>query len=93
MPITEHQLEVAKAQKAEFRKLGFRVEVDERAASLGAKIKDARHDRIPYLLVLGAEEADKGAFAVRSRREGELGEMSFAAFAKKLQADLDNKVC
>lgn len=93
LPITEHQLEAAKVQKDELRKLGFRVEVDERAASLGAKIKDARHDRVPYLLVLGAEEAAKGSFAVRSRREGELGELSFAAFAKKLQEDLDNKVC
>ncbi|MGE4564770.1 MAG: threonine--tRNA ligase [Victivallaceae bacterium] len=93
LPITEHQLGAAREKMAELRKLGFRVGVDERAASLGAKIKDARHDRIPYLLVLGAEEAAKGTVAVRSRLEGELGEMSFDAIVKKLQYDLDNKVC
>ena len=47
------------------------MEYDNRSASLGAKIKDARNARIPYILVAGAQEAANGQLAVRSRREGE----------------------
>ncbi len=53
LPITERQHEYAEQMKLELRKRGFRVEADSRAASLGAKIKDARHDRVPYLLLVG----------------------------------------
>jgi len=91
LPITENQLEYAKKQLAALRARGFRVELDERAASLGAKIKDARHDRIPYLLVCGAEEEKAGTFAVRSRREGELGGLSVDGLAKKWQEEIDKK--
>ena len=92
LPITENQLEYAKKQLSVLRGMGFRVEVDERAASLGAKIKDARHDRIPYLLVVGAEEEKAGSFAVRSRREGELGAMNCEELAKKLREEVDKKL-
>jgi threonyl-tRNA synthetase len=68
------------------------VELDSRAASLGAKIKDARNARIPYLLVVGAEEAANGTFAVRSRREGELGAMNCEDLAKKWQDEVDKKL-
>ncbi|MBR2643625.1 MAG: threonine--tRNA ligase [Lentisphaeria bacterium] len=92
LPITENQLDYAKEKLAELRSKGFRVELDSRAASLGAKIKDARNARIPYLLVVGAEEAANGTFAVRSRREGELGAMNSEDLAKKWQDEVDKKL-
>ena len=92
LPITENQMEYAKAKLAELRSKGFRVELDSRAASLGAKIKDARNARIPYMLVVGAEEAANGTFAVRSRREGELGAMNCEDIAKKWQDEVDKKL-
>ena len=92
LPITENQLEYAKKQLAALRGMGFRVELDERAASLGAKIKDARHERIPYLLVVGQEEEKSGKFAVRSRREGELGTMDCEELAKKWRDEVDKKL-
>ena len=92
LPITENQLDYAKEKLAELRSKGFRVELDSRAASLGAKIKDARNARIPYLLVVGAEEAANGIFAVRSRREGELGAMNSEDLAKKWQDEVDKKL-
>ena len=93
LPITERQHECARKQLAELREAGFRVELDDRPASLGAKIKDARHDRIPYLLVVGAQEAENGGFAVRSRREGELGVMTPAQLMEKMKTEVDNKIC
>lgn len=92
LPITENQLGYAKKQLAVLRGMGFRVELDERAASLGAKIKDARHERIPYLLVVGQEEEKSGKFAVRSRREGELGTMDCEELAKKWRDEVDKKL-
>jgi len=92
LPITENQIGYAKKQLAALRGMGFRVELDERAASLGAKIKDARHDRIPYLLVVGAEEEKSGKFAVRSRREGELGALDCEELAKKWRDEVDKKL-
>ena len=92
LPITEHQLDYAKAKCEELRRAGLRVEVDCRAASLGAKIKDARNGRIPYILVAGAQEAESNVLAVRSRREGELGTMTIEDLAKKMQTEVENKI-
>ena len=92
LPITEHQLDYAKAKCEELRRAGLRVEVDCRAASLGAKIKDARNGRIPYILVAGAQEAESNILAVRSRREGELGTMTIEDLAKKMQTEVENKI-
>ena len=93
LPITQDQIPFAEAQRDLLRAKGFRVEYDNRSASLGAKIKDARNARIPYILVAGAQEAANGLLAVRSRREGELGAMNLDDLAKKMQSDVDNKIC
>ena len=69
-----------------------RVEIDEQAASLGAKIKDARKERIPYMLVVGEREAADGTAAVRNRREGELGVMTVDQLAEKMRFEVDNKI-
>ena len=92
LPVSDKQLEAAKALMLELRKRGFRVEVDEQAASLGAKIKDARKERIPYMLVVGEREAAEGTAAVRNRREGELGVMTVDQLAEKMRFEVDNKV-
>ena len=93
LPITQEQIPFAEKQRDALRAKGFRVEFDSRSASLGAKIKDARNARIPYILVVGAQEAADGRFSVRSRREGELGAMTLDDLAKKMQSDVDNKIC
>ncbi len=92
LPISEKQLDAAETVKKELRKRGLRVEVDVRAASLGAKIKDARMERIPYMLVVGEREAADGSVTVRNRREGELGTMSIAQVAEKMQFEVDNRI-
>ena len=76
----------------ELRKQGFRVGVDTQAASLGAKIRLARQERIPYLLVVGEREAAADSVAVRTRREGELGAMTIASLIEKMRDEVDNKV-
>ncbi len=92
LPISDNQLEAARKLERELRQQGFRVSVDPQAASLGAKIKDARKERIPYMLVIGEREAEDGTVTARNRREGELGNMTVAQLAEKMRYEVDNKI-
>ena len=91
LPVSDKQLDIAKQYCKELRGMGFRVDVDEQAAGLGAKIRAARQERIPYLLVLGEKEAENGTLAVRNRRDGELGEMDLMKLAEKMKEAVDNR--
>ena len=92
IPITERQHEYCLKAAAELKKQGIRCEVDLKSASLGAKIKDARTQRVPFMAVAGDKEMEEGSFSIRSRREDQLGNMDLESFAKKLQSDIDNKL-
>ena len=92
LPVSDKQVDQAMAIRDEMRKAGFRVEVDPQAAGLGAKIREARSARLPYIFVLGEKEAGDGTLAVRSRREGELGAMKIAEIIEKMKFELENKV-
>ena len=92
LPITEKQHEYAGKVVEELNANGFRVELDDRAESLGARIKDARNQRTNYIIVIGEREAENGEVGVRSRREGELGAMKLADLMKKMQFEVANKI-
>ncbi|MBR2373531.1 MAG: threonine--tRNA ligase, partial [Lentisphaeria bacterium] len=92
LPVSDKQVEQAMQIRDEFRKHGFRIEVDPQAAGLGAKIREARSARLPYIFVLGEKEAADGTLAVRSRREGELGAVKIAEIIEKMKFELENKV-
>ena len=92
IPITENQNEYCLNAMKELRKRGFRVECDTGTDSMGAKIKAARLMRVPFMAVVGEKEMQSGTFAIRSRREDQLGQMDLETFAKKLQNDIDNKL-
>jgi threonyl-tRNA synthetase len=69
------------------RDAGLRVDVDDSADKLGAKIRNARLARYPYLLVVGPKEAEGELLGVRSRDLGELGAMPVAAFLERLKGE------
>ena len=92
LPITEKQHEYAAKVAEELSANGFRIELDDRAESLGARIKDARNQRTNYIIVIGEREAENGEVGVRSRREGELGAMKLADLMKKMQFEVANKI-
>ncbi len=92
VPISERQHDYCRAAAAELKKAGFQAEVDDRSESMGAKIKDARNLRIPFIAVVGDKEMENGTYAIRSRREDQLGQLSLESFLKKLQEELDNKL-
>ncbi|MBR7119832.1 MAG: threonine--tRNA ligase [Lentisphaeria bacterium] len=92
LPVSDAQIGVAQKIASELRAKGFRVGVDEQAAGLGAKIRAARNERVPYLMVLGEREAESGCVSLRTRRDGELGAMSVEEVAKKMQNEVENKI-
>ncbi len=69
------------------REAGFRIDTDSSADKLGAKIRNARLSRVPYMLVCGVKEAETGAVGVRSRDKGELGAMPLETFVSLLAAE------
>ena len=55
---------------------------------IGAKIREERLDLVPYLAVVGAKEAENNSVALRSRKEGELGEVNVDAVVEKLREEV-----
>lgn len=75
------------------RNAGLRVTVDDRQEKIGYKIREARNERIPYMLVAGEKEIADGTFAVRRRGEGEIGNISQDDFLEMaVQQDRDKVI-
>ncbi len=92
IPITDRQHEMAEKIRSELRSKGLRIEVDDRSTSMGAKIKDARNERIQYMLIIGDQEVENGLVSVRNRKDGQLGELTVKEVAEKMQFEIDNKL-
>jgi threonyl-tRNA synthetase len=78
LTVSEKVDEYAHNVKAQLAAKGIRVDLDASADKLGAKIRNARLARYPYLCVVGAKEAEAGTLGVRSREKGELGAIPVA---------------
>jgi threonyl-tRNA synthetase len=87
LPISDRHNEYATRAMEELRELGVRVALDDRSESVGKKIRDAALGRHPYMLVVGDREQEAGVVAVRSHEEGELGGMSLARFAGRVESE------
>ncbi len=92
LPIAERHQEYALEAQKTLKRLGLRIHTDCRSETIGSKIKDARNTRIPYILVAGDREVESGGFSVRSRREGQIGELSLELLTEKLLNDIDKKL-
>jgi threonyl-tRNA synthetase len=80
LPITERTVEYAESVRTRLAAAGIRARVDRRNEKIGMKIRDAQIEKVPYMLVVGDREAEAGAVAVRSRKEGDLGASSVEEF-------------
>ena len=87
LPITDRINDYAEAVTRELRDAGFRVDVNLRSEKIGAKIRDAQLQKVPFMLVLGDREMEQQMVAVRERAQGDIGVMSLEQFkemARKL---------
>lgn len=80
LPITDRINDYAEKVGSELREAGFRVETNTKSDKIGAKIRDAQMQKIPYMLILGDQELESGSVAVRERKQGDIGAMSLEEF-------------
>ena len=84
LPITDRINEYAQSVAAELREAGFRVETNLKSDKIGAKIRDAQLQKIPYMVVLGDKELEENKIAIRERKQGDIGQMSLAEFKEMI---------
>ena len=87
LPISDKYVSYAKEIESYLKKEGFRCEIDARDEKIGYKIRSARMERLPYMLVVGEKEALSNSVSVRKREDGDLGMMSPESFRELLLAD------
>ncbi len=87
MPISDSQKEYAESVQKALEEAGLRVEIDEREEKIGYKIREAQLQKIPYMLILGDKEKEAGAVGVRTRKEGDIGQMKLEEFIEKIQKE------
>lgn len=92
LPITDTQHEYAQEIEEKLRKMKVRVVLDDRNEKVGYKIREAQLEKVPYMIVVGAKEAEQNKVAVRSREAGDIGQMTQEEFYSKIQEEIENKV-
>jgi len=85
--VSEKQIDYAHKVQKELSERGLRITLDAGSDKLGAKIRNARLMRHPYIVVVGDDEVAAGTLAPRSRDAGDLGKMPVAEFAERLVAE------
>ena len=91
LPISEKQHAYAKQVYDRLTEAGIRAEIDLDNEKIGYKIRSAQMQKIPYMAVVGAKEAESETISVRSRKEGDLGAVSYPDFLKKLEEEVAEK--
>ncbi len=91
VPISEVQADYAHQVCEKLVNMGIRAEVDDRNEKMGYRIREAQLQKIPYMLVLGEKEKQCGTVAVRNRKKGDLGVMSFDDLSNKLLKEIAEK--
>ena len=92
LSLTDRTAEDAKALAEKMRYDGLRAQADVRNEKIGYKIREAQMDKIPYMIILGDKEKESGVLAVRSRKSGDLGTMSYEDFTAKVLKEGKDKV-
>jgi len=88
VPVSEKTLEYGREVLGRLRAGGVRASLDEHNDKLGAKIRRAEIEKVPYTLVLGGKEAEAGTVSVRSRARGDEGAAAVDAFLAKIQEEI-----
>ncbi len=91
LPISEKYLDYANSVAAELKKYDIDCTVDERAEKIGYKIREARLDKLPYMLVVGAQEEADGTVSVRSRFAGDEGVKPLQEFIDQIMEEIRTK--
>ena len=88
LPISDRFNEYAERVSKVLENHDIRALVDDRSEKVGKKIRDAELEKVPYMLILGENEANEGTVSVRRQGEGDLGGMSIEAFAEHIRSEI-----
>ena len=92
LPISEKQHEYCKELNEKLLDEGIRVKFDDRNEKVGYKIREAQMEKIPYMLIVGDKEVENGEVSVRSRKDGNNGEVvKVEEFIKKIKEEIGNR--
>ena len=92
LPVSEKTLDYAREITSRLEEAELRVVLDESNEKIGYKIRLAQQeDRVPYMLVIGAREAEAGTVAVRTRAGEDLGAMALTDFTAKIKQEIADK--
>lgn len=91
LPISDKYIDYAQEVKDALMKNGVDATVDVRSEKIGYKIREARMDRLPYMLVVGAQEAADGTVSVRSRFAGDEGVKPLSDFMNQICEEIRTK--
>ena len=91
LPISDKYMEYGQKVLAELKAAGIRAEIDTKAEKIGYKIREARLQKIPYMLVVGAKEEEDGVVSVRSRFKGDEGQKGLDAFISDIKEEIKNR--
>ncbi len=92
LPISEKFHDYAEELRKKLHEADIKVTVDTRAEKIGYKIREARLEKLPYMLIIGANEAEAGTVSVRKRGEnGDLGTMSQEDFISRITEEIKTK--
>ena len=88
LPLTESQIDYADTIADKLRGADFRVSVDRRSEKVGAKIRRAQLEKVPYMLILGPKEEEENKVSVRSRSEGDKGVMGLEELLEQVRCEV-----
>ena len=91
LPISDKYNDYAESIVKKFKDQGVRIEADYRTEKIGYKIREARLERSPYILVVGEQEAANNTVSVRSRKNGDEGSIDLVEFEARLLTEIANK--
>ena len=91
LPISEKYMDYAEKVRKELAKNGVDATVDNRSEKIGYKIREARLDKLPYMLIVGEKEVAEGLVSVRSRYAGDEGQMALDAFVDQICKEIRTK--
>jgi threonyl-tRNA synthetase len=89
LPISDDQLDYAHEIADQFDE--FRVTVNDRDATLERKIRGGHDDRVPYMIIVGSNEAEDGTISVRDRDERQAGDVDPETFLEYLRAEQEER--
>jgi threonyl-tRNA synthetase len=91
MPIADRHNDYAQKVAQSLKQRGLRVETDLRREKIGAKIRDAQLQKVPYMIIVGDKEQEANLLSVRHRSQGDLGQKNLEEFSAQIFSDIDSK--